>query len=270
MRRTALTVAEDAFRLLVCEPAPLAFDGRPIAGLPDRHIPLDELRTLLRARTMSPDTSDAIWRQLAHQARHWGPAWTVGAVGVALPGLTHLAARLSKGFAKLADDIDSELLAAFLHTLRTDDLQAPRVWLRLCWTAWRAGVKVRRSDDLLELPPDIPVGARTPYRPYGHPDLLLGRAVAAGIITQEQADLIGATRLGDVLIEQIAAESGQTGSVVRMRRKRAERKLLAAVQQGSVTGAVHGAVFPVDPDVWARRDGVARLRWRRAPTSHTA
>ena len=28
MRRTALTVAEDAFRLLVCQPAPLAFDGR--------------------------------------------------------------------------------------------------------------------------------------------------------------------------------------------------------------------------------------------------
>jgi hypothetical protein len=43
MPRTALTVAEDAFRLLVCEPAPLAFDG---------------------------------------------------AVGVVLPGLTHLAARL--------------------------------------------------------------------------------------------------------------------------------------------------------------------------------
>ena len=44
MPRTALTVAEDAFRLLVCEPAPLAFDG---------------------------------------------------AVGVVLPGPTHLAARLS-------------------------------------------------------------------------------------------------------------------------------------------------------------------------------
>jgi hypothetical protein len=123
MPRTALTVAEDAFRLLVCEPAPLAFDGRSIDGLPNRHIPLDELRTLLRKREMSPETSDAIWHQLARQARDWGPAWTVGAVGVALPGLTHLAARLSKGHAKLADDIDSELLAAFLHTLRTDDLQ---------------------------------------------------------------------------------------------------------------------------------------------------
>jgi len=42
-----------------------------------------------------------------------------------------------------------------LHTLRTDDLQAPRIWLRLCWAAWRAGLKARRDDDLLELPPDV-------------------------------------------------------------------------------------------------------------------
>jgi hypothetical protein len=234
MPRTALSVAEDAFRLLVCEPAPLAFDGRPFDGLPYRHIPLDELRSLLRKREMSPETSDAIWHQLARQARDWGPAWTVGAVGVALPGLTHLAARLSKGHAKQADDIDSELLAAFLHTLRTDDLQTPRIWLRLCWAAWRAGLKARRNDDLLELPPDVPVGSRTPHRPYGHPDLVLGRAVSAGIITDSQAELISSTRLGGVLIEQIAAECGQTGSVVRMRRKRAERKLVAALQRGEL------------------------------------
>ena len=234
MRRTALTVAEDAFRLLVCEPAPLAFDGRPIAGLPDRLLALDELRDLLLLATTDADTSDLVWRQLAQQAREWGPAWTVGAVGVALPGLTRLAARLSAGFAKLADDIDSELLAGFLHALRTHDLQAPRVWLRLCWAAWRAGFTARRTDDLHELPPDVPVGSRTPYRPYGHPDLILGRAVAAGIITDTQAELISCTRLGDVLIEQIAAECGQPGSVVRMRRKRAERKLVAALQRGEL------------------------------------
>jgi hypothetical protein len=232
--RTALTVAEQAFGLLVCQPAPLAFDGRPIAGLPDRHLPLDELRELLLASKVDPDTSDAVWRQLAHQAREWGPAWVVGAVGVALPGLTRLAARLSNGYAKLADDIDSELLAGFLTALRADDLQAPRVWLRLCWAAWRAGYKARHVEDLLELPLDLPVGSRTPRRPYGHPDLILGRAVAAKIITQAQADLIASTRLGDVLIEQIAAECGVPGSVIRMRRKRAERTLLTALQRGDL------------------------------------
>jgi hypothetical protein len=232
--RTALTVAEDAFGLLVCQPAPLAFDGRPVAGLPDRQLSLDELRDLLLAPTVDAETSDTVWRQLAHQARESGPAWVVGAVGVALPGLTRLAARLSNGFAKLADDIDSELLAGFLHALRTDDLQAPRIWVRLCWAAWRAGYKARHVDDLLELPPDLPTGSRIPRRPYGHPDLILGRAVAAKVITQAQADLIGSTRLGDVLIEQIAAECGVDGSVVRMRRKRAERRLVTALRRGDL------------------------------------
>jgi DNA-directed RNA polymerase specialized sigma24 family protein len=234
MHRSALTVAEDAFGLLVCQPAPLAFDGRPISGLPDRHLPLDELRSLLLTPTCDPETSDAVWRQLAHQARAWGPAWVVGAVGVALPGLTRLAARLSSGYSDLADDIDSELLAGFLHALRSDDLHAPRVWLRLCWAAWRAGHKARHVEDLLELPADLPTGSHTPHRPYGHPDLILGRAVAAKVITQAQADLIAATRLGDVLIEQIAAECGVPGSVIRMRRKRAERTLVAALERGDL------------------------------------
>jgi hypothetical protein len=266
--RTALTVAEDAFSLLVREPAPLAFDGRPIAGLPDRHLPLNELRDLLRSPKIDPDTSDAVWRQLAHQAREWGPAWVVAAVGVALPGLTHLASRLSKGFAKLADDIDSELLTGFLHVLRTDDLRAPRIWLRLCWAAWRAGYTARRADDFLELPPDLPVGSRTPHRPYGHPDLVLGRAVAAKVITQDQADLIASTRLGDILIEQIAAECGEPSAVIRMRRKRAERKLVTALHRGDVSVVLHTALTG-DRDTEARLNGVVSLPPRTPKTGAT-
>jgi hypothetical protein len=131
--RTALSEADAAFRLLVCQPAPLAFDGRPIPGLPDRMLPLDELRDLLLAPGLSTVTSDAVWRQLIGHAREWDPAWKVGAVGVAVPGLTRLAARLSDGFAQQADDIDSEVLAGFLHALRTDEPTKPGVWLRLCW-----------------------------------------------------------------------------------------------------------------------------------------
>ncbi|WP_229706616.1 hypothetical protein [Micromonospora sonchi] len=44
-----------------------------------------------------------------------------------------------KDHARHADDIDSEVLAGFLHALRTADLTAPRLWLRLCWATWRAG-----------------------------------------------------------------------------------------------------------------------------------
>ncbi len=243
--RTALTAADAAFTRLVCQPAPLAFDGRPIAGLPDRMLPLDELRDLLLTPGLSAEVSDAVWRQLIGQARHWDPAWKVAAVGVAVPGLTRLAARLSEGHAALADDIDSEILTGFLNALRTDKLTPPRVWLRLCWAAWRAGHAVRKPDDTVELPAELPTGSRTPRRPYGHPDLILGRAVAAGIITQPQADLIGSTRLGDVLIEQIAAEHGVSAPIIRMRRRRAERTLLAALRRGDLAGAVRRVAVSV-------------------------
>ncbi|HEX8344871.1 MAG TPA: hypothetical protein VF657_09025 [Actinoplanes sp.] len=238
---TALTAAEKAFELLTCEPAPLAFDARPVPGLPDTTLPLNELRQLLMYKRFDSGTTDALWRQLARHAREWGPAWVVGAIGVALPALTHFAAKISRGYPRIADDVDSELLAAFLHALRTADLQAPRLWLRLCWAAWRAAVAVINDDEGEELPLDLPSGSRTPRMPYGHPDLLLGRAAAAGLISDEAAELISSTRFGDTLIEQLAAEQGVTPGALRMRRRRAERTVAAAVTRGDLSGPLRAS-----------------------------
>ena len=80
-------------------------------------MPLDELRTLLLSqRVFDRDTADAMWRQLALHAREWGPAWIVGAVGSPCPGLTHLAAKISRGHRRHAEDIDSEMLTGFPRT----------------------------------------------------------------------------------------------------------------------------------------------------------
>ncbi|WBB69128.1 hypothetical protein [Micromonospora sp. WMMD812] len=235
---TALTTAEKAFALLTCEPAPLTFDARAVPGLPDTTMPLDELRKLLLCERYDSSTTDELWRQLAHHARECGPAWVVGAIGVAVPALTHLAARISRGHTRHADDVDSEVLAGFLQALRTADLAPPRLWLRLCWAAWRAGAAVANSDDGQELPLDLSSGSRSPRMPYGHPDLLLGRAAAAGLITTEAAELISATRFGDALIEHLAAEMGVAASALRMRRRRAERVVAAAVTRGDLSDPV--------------------------------
>lgn len=213
------------------------FDARPVPGLPDATMPLDALRKLLVFERYDSDTTNELWRQLARHAREWGPAWVVGAIGVALPALTHLAAKISRGYARHADDVDSEVLAGFLHALRTTDLAPPRLWLRLCWAAWRAGAAVVKADDGEELPLDLSTGSRLPQMPYGHPDLLLGRAVAAGLIPADAAEVISATRFGDALIEHLAAERGVTASVLRMRRRRAERVVAAAVTRGDLSGA---------------------------------
>jgi len=234
---SALSWAETAFGLLTCEPAPLSFDARPVPGLPNRTIPLDELRQLLIGVPHYVETTDALWRQLAAHAREWGPAWVVGAVGVALPGLTRMAVRIAAAYPRHADDIDSELLTGFLDALRHAPLEPPRVWLRFCWSAWRAGVSVVKTEPTEELPADLSTGSRSPMLPYGHPELILGRAAAAGIITAEQAELIAGTRFGDTLIEQVATELGVPAPALRMRRRRAELRVAKAVLAGSLSVA---------------------------------
>jgi hypothetical protein len=266
MSTSAITAAEEAFTVLAACPAPLAFDARGIPGLPDRHLDLLQLRDLLTDRGVPAPVVDTVWRRLTVQARNWGPAWVVAAVGMAVPGLTRLAARLTAGHAAQSDDIASEVVAGFLHELRTTDLDPPRVWLRLLWAAWRAGLRARQVRDFAELPDDLPAGASTPRVPYGHPDLLLGRAVAAGILTRYEADLIGDTRLGDVLVDQLADQQGVSAAVLRMRRNRAERRLLAALARG-----YNEPVLTVSPvrsvRVQARLDG---LCGSPAPTRQTA
>jgi hypothetical protein len=232
---SAFAAVEAGFARLTQAPAPLVFDARLVPGLPERTMPLDELRTLLVKQHFYGEVTDALWRQLAQHSREWGQPWMAAAAGIALPGLTGMAAKISRGHRRHAEDIDSEVLTGFLDALRHAPLDPPRVWLRLCWAAWRGGVAVIKAPDVEELTGDVPTGSRSPARPYGHPDLLLHRAFVAGVITKTQAELIGDTRFGDVLVEQIAAQKGVPASVIRMRRRRAERKVAAALGQGLLT-----------------------------------
>ncbi|MBB5874597.1 transposase-like protein [Allocatelliglobosispora scoriae] len=237
MRRTTPPVfatLDTAFAMLTCEPAPLTLDTTAVVGLPDGPLPLGELRALLLGGRTGAAATAQVWKLLAEQARERGSAWTVAAVGVALPALTRITGRLAAGNDRHHDDIASEVLAAFLHALRTEDPDQPRLWQRLCWAAWRAGMRVVQTTECAELPADTDTGSRLPKRPYGHPDLILGRAVAAGILTAGQAELISATRLGDVLVEELAQHHGVSAPAMRMRRRRAELALAAALHRGDL------------------------------------
>lgn len=225
---------------LVQAPAPQCFDARLIPGL-GRILPLEQLREVLKTDTLDPGTTDAVWRQLAQHVREWGEPWTAIATGLAVPCLTRMAGKILHGDrVRFAEDVASEMLAAFLSALREADLAPPRLWLRLCWATWRAGVAATRTEATSELPDEVPAGSRTPSRPYGHPDLLLGRAVAAGVITQEAADIISATRLDKVLLAQFAAQRNEDPVALRRRRHRWETQLVDALRQGLLTVARPG------------------------------
>ncbi len=267
-----LGIARTAFELLVAGPAPLSLHGRGYAGLPDRELRLDELRARLLASGCPQATRDAVWAELVRRSRTGGPAWTIGCVGVALPALTTLAAQLCARFAGDRADVHAEILRGFLTGLATIDVDRPSVMTRLRWHAYRAGHAAVR--EALDAPAPHGIGGypAPPPVPAGHPDVVLARAVTAGIITQAEADLIGMTRLEDVALRDWAVEHGLNYVAARQVRSRAERRLAAWIASEHIEpesgdgrqAPTAGRVSHIGPDRGVQRRGTTPLTPRPA------
>ncbi|WHT20189.1 hypothetical protein N8J89_03700 [Crossiella sp. CA-258035] len=223
----ALDVARGAFRWLVTGPRPVSINGRLFPGLPDRRLPLDELRDRLLERRCRPATRDAVWAHLVLRARTEGATWTVAAVGVALPALTSVTAQLTDRFAADPADIAAEVLRGFLAALTTIDLRRPKIMLRLRWAAFRAGHAA--LAEALAAPTPVPSGffSQAPHPPWGHPDLVLARAVEEGVLTRTEAAVIGSTRLEEMPIADWAAQHRIKLWAAYKMRQRAEHRLRA-------------------------------------------
>lgn len=232
--------ADSAFHALTTGPHPLALNpARLAAGLPDRMMPLSELRALLLHPATSSAARNKVWAELVRRARGGDPAWVIGLCGIAMPGLRRAAASLPAPGHRDLEDLQAEVLAGFLTALRRldlDDLDSVPLASRLCWAAWRAGQKLahasaawasRRRDTA-----DFPGG---PVPPWGHPDFVLAAAVRAGVLTAAEAELIGRNRLEGTPLAAIAAESGISHSALCHRRRRAEARLIQAIRLGELS-----------------------------------
>ncbi len=237
-----LDTVDAAFRALTSGPRPLALHGGRIGhGLPRRPIRLDELTVMLLHPSVGYAAREAVWAELVRRARSGDPAWVVGAVGVALPGLRRVAGRLARGYTRPTEDLDAEVLAGFLQALRGIDIDAGRIPARLCWAAYRRGRALRFADEAFGSRRGDVVNSCAPPRPWGHPDFVLAKAVAAKVITAAEAELIGRTRLEGVSLAQVAAELGISKAAVKMRRHRAEQRLVQAIVDGTLDGPAGSA-----------------------------
>ena len=227
-------VAETSIRLLTTGPEPLAVDGAHLGhGLPRRRIPLHELAAVSMHPTCSYAASDAAWRLLVQRARTGGPAWVVGAVGVALPGLRAAERRLNR---QHTGDVQAEVLAAFVGALQRVDVEPPRVAQRLCSATLVTARAALRDSEPTRAKVTGPGPVSTPPpAPAGHPDFVLARAVAAGVITAREADIVGATRLEDEPIAAYADRAGLGTWAAYKTRARAEERLATAVRAGQLT-----------------------------------
>ena len=187
-RRSPSTPPTTAFRLLCAGPQPLALHASKVAaGLPDRPVPLDELRVLLLHPSTSARARNQVWAELVRRARAGDPAWMVGLAGIAMPGLRRAAGSLAAAYRGDPADLQAEVLTGFLAAVRAldlDDLESVPLASRLCWAAWRAGQQHAYADaGWASRRRDLAGWRDGPDLPWGHPDLVLAAAVRQGILT---------------------------------------------------------------------------------------
>ncbi|BCL28497.1 hypothetical protein ACFFS2_30830 [Streptomyces aurantiacus] len=246
-----LDTARECFTLLVTGPQPLSLDGRSYPGLPNRRIPLDELRDRMLRRRCPRSTRDEVWAHLVRQSREQGATWTLACAGMALPALSGVSRWLAARFPGDLFDLHAEVLSGFLGALTTIDVDRPRVLVRLRWAAYRAGFAA--LSEALDAPMPVASAFRSaaPKPPWGHPDLVLARAVRQSVLTRTEADLIGATRLDETLITDWADRHLMSHEAAYKARQRAERRLVAFLREQSA------ATDPDDPVASCLVNGLA-------------
>lgn len=207
-------------------------------GLPGVFLSVRQLRDWMLTHRRAYEARNAVWRELVTRAQ-LTPVWMTATVGMALPGLVRAAGGLARGFHGDSADIDAEMLAAFIAAVHTTpDPAAAGVYDRLRWAAVRAGIRAR-ADRPYQLPGDLERAyGSVPRLPYGHPDLILARAVTVGVLDPTDAELVILTVLENTPIAQVAADWGVDVGVLRMRRVRATRALVDALTEGLLSEVV--------------------------------
>ncbi|MBF6341784.1 hypothetical protein IU450_38785 [Nocardia abscessus] len=275
-----LAVVWAGFDRMAAEPLPA--DPRPVpTAQPD---PAAPVRTWgeLRERLWDPSTPmgevDAIWVWLLERVRAKEESAMLACAGLAAPMLSRTASEYVTSSHTARHDIESEILTAFLLHLLRVRLEAPGVWHRLRWGAYRAVLTAatqQRTDVTVVggLDRDLaPLGERVQAMVSGpgHPETVLAQAVAAGVISADAAELIAASRWEGRSLTALAAELGVSLWKLRKQRPRAERALLAWLSDRA-RDLDPERTSPVEAEAVTALTPPDRSPWRgRRPNRHSA
>ncbi|MGS2809282.1 hypothetical protein [Nocardia sp. MW-W600-9] len=262
-----LAVVWAGFDRIAAETMPTEPHPMPTAP-PD---PADPVRTWgqLRERLWHPGTPmgevDAIWVWLLQRVRANDDNAMLVCAGLAAPMLSRTASECVSSNHPARHDIESEILTAFLAHLPRVGLEQPGVWHRLRWGAYRAALAAATSQrtgatvvgDLDRDLASLGERGQAMVSGPGHPETVLADAVAAGVISADAAELIAASRWEGRSLTALAAERGVSLWKLRKQRPRAERALLAWLNDrvrdrdpecsGPVEAEAVTALAPPDP-----------------------
>ncbi|MGW0517430.1 hypothetical protein [Crossiella sp. NPDC003009] len=220
-----MVVLEKQFRRSCCGRDPLEVDGWELGhDLPERMVPLDELRLLLLKRRADRQLSDSVWSLLVTRARQDRSRWTLGALGMMLPGLSRAASRIMNHRRLERAEVESELVLGFLEGMQAADPTMRGLAGHLLRLASQRG-----ESTIGGLVPDG-LGVRhsrlLPLHSIpGHADLVLARAVNDEVITPLEGELVARSRIEgqglSVLAEQLRLPLAECA----YRRRAAEQRI---------------------------------------------
>jgi DNA-directed RNA polymerase specialized sigma24 family protein len=188
---------------------------------------VQELLHSLRRLRGTHEAENAILVALVRQARS-DPLAARVVLQALLPGLKRLAGRLLLDVAE-RDELWSLLLAHLWEQIRRYPLERRprRIAANLLLDAAHATLADLGTERRLRAQPSDAVPASPAHAEGGeHEEVVLASAVRAGALSREEALLILRTRIEAVSLARLAADEGVRYDALRMRRRRAERRLL--------------------------------------------
>ncbi len=237
---TPFDILRAAFNALLAEPCPMSVPAEELAGVlvTARAFTLPQIKRAVWDSGTRSAVKRALWAAVVRRAQAGDASWTLAAAGLAYPALAGKMLRACRTSPADTHEIQAEVLVEFLTALKQLDVDDPRVVDVPGWLAWRAfyaSRAFRRSEAAATGAAAVRLPHSTmPLFPAGHPDLVLARAVRAGVIDRDEADWISRTCLDQQSAKAVAREYGMALSTFYERRVKAGHKLAAAIAAGDL------------------------------------
>ncbi|MFE2515967.1 hypothetical protein [Streptomyces mirabilis] len=193
--------------------------------------------TMVRSRLVHPScTAQAhagVWREVLRRQEQ-GEPWGTVAVGFTVPGLRRALARLPRLAGIEARELEQEVLAAVTVELAAMPVAEPQAGLWLVRAGDRAAHRLIYATQRARRTATVPLDENViPIRQLSHGSAevfaVLERAVNAGVVTKEEAELIAQTRLERQVMAKAAGAVGMSVRAAFRRRAAADQRLAAAL-----------------------------------------
>lgn len=217
-----LRQVEAAFHSLSAIEPKIVLDLRMLSpDLPDRAVDLLELADLVHDRAVASSVKDLVWGEIIKAAQTAGWQWTIVAAALMIRNLRGWVSSLCQERRGERADVEADVLLGFVEALPSVDPAMRRLSRHLQQVACQraAGRTQSTFDAVLD---NVGLRAVPLVARPGHPDLVLARAVEAGVLTIVDAELIGRTRIEEERLIVVARELDLPIADCITRRDRAE------------------------------------------------